>query len=82
MRICFESLDETLRIVYSPVTANGMWRTRYSGELCAPSDELDIIKAINIWRTGYSGELYALYDELDIIKAIKMDKNKAAGTPL
>jgi hypothetical protein len=82
MRICFESLDGTLRIVYVPVTANGMWITGYSGEFYALCDELDIIKTIKIWRTEYSGEFYALCDEPDIIKVIKMGKNKAAGTPL
>jgi hypothetical protein len=38
-----------LRMIYSPVNDNGMWKTRYSNVLYTPYDELDIVKVI---KTG------------------------------
>ena len=44
-----------MRMIYSPVNDNGIWRTRYNNELYTLYDELDIIKVTKTGRLRWLG---------------------------
>jgi hypothetical protein len=37
-----------LRMIYGPINVNGIWKTRYSNELYADCDEIDLVIVVKI----------------------------------
>jgi len=73
MRIGCESLEEILRMIYGPVNANGIWRTRHSSEFYALYNELDTLKVINVGRLRWLGDLFRM-QELDPCRKLTLLK--------
>ena len=85
MGIGSEYLEETVRMIYGPVNANRIWRTRYSSELYTLHDELDIrvVKVINMERLRWLGRLFRM-QELDTCRKhthLKPESNRRVGKP-
>ena len=83
MRIGAEFLEEILRMICGSVKANGIWRKRYSTELYAPYDELDIVKVIKMGRLRWLGQLFRM-QELEPCRKLthlKPESTRRVGKP-
>jgi hypothetical protein len=76
-------LEETLRMLYGPVKANGMWRTRYGSELYALYDELGIAKVIKMGRLRWIGHLFRMQklDPCRKLTLLKLESTRRFGKP-
>ena len=73
----------TLRMIYSPIKGIGIWRTRYSIELCALCNELNIVKVMKTGRMRWLGHLFRM-QELDPCRkltVLKPEGTRRLGKP-
>jgi hypothetical protein len=48
---------DILRRIYDPACENGVWRIKYSDELCSLYKDLDIVRVIKVTRFRWLGHL-------------------------
>jgi hypothetical protein len=62
-----------LRMIYGPVSEDGIWRTRYNNELYTLYDELDVVKVTKSGRLRWLVQLFRM-QELDPCRQLTLHK--------
>jgi len=73
----------TLRMIYSPIKGKCLWRTRYSTELHALCNELDVVKVMKTGGMRWLEQLFRM-QELDPCRkptVLKPEGTQCLGKP-